>query len=263
MIGSGFLNAPGIRCQFEDRQAFAVWKSSSWIMCVTPPMDTSLLITVEFSNNGQDYTDSGVAFAYVAPSEIAALDPSVGPGAGGTLVTVSGAGFVRGKRMQCRFGSARPSEARWVSEHEVHCVSPPSPPANVSLSVTFNGEEFVAAPRRFVFEQHISVLALAPLFGPTTGNTPVVVLGQFTPSSSYMCRFGATAVEDRLQDGVPRTIRDLQDAGIKIWMLTGDKLETAENIAESCQLLKPRGAMDRYSISDAAEVETERIERGV
>lgn len=45
---------------------------------------------------------------------------------------------------------------------------------------------------------------------------------------------GATAVEDRLQDGVPKTIYDLQHAGIKIWMLTGDKLETAENIGESC-----------------------------
>lgn len=48
---------------------------------------------------------------------------------------------------------------------------------------------------------------------------------------------GATAVEDRLQDNVPQTIFDLQDAGIKIWMLTGDKLETAENIGFSCKLL--------------------------
>jgi magnesium-transporting ATPase (P-type) len=49
---------------------------------------------------------------------------------------------------------------------------------------------------------------------------------------------GATAVEDRLQDNVPETINDLQEAGIKIWMLTGDKLETAENIGYSCKLLK-------------------------
>ncbi len=48
---------------------------------------------------------------------------------------------------------------------------------------------------------------------------------------------GATCVEDRLQDNVPETISDLQSAGIKIWMLTGDKLETAENIGYSCKLL--------------------------
>ena len=38
---------------------------------------------------------------------------------------------------------------------------------------------------------------------------------------------GATAIEDRLQDGVRETIADLKAAGINVWMATGDKLETA------------------------------------
>lgn len=38
---------------------------------------------------------------------------------------------------------------------------------------------------------------------------------------------GATAIEDRLQDGVPEAIADLKRAGIRIWVATGDKLETA------------------------------------
>ncbi|XP_051960985.1 phospholipid-transporting ATPase IC [Xyrauchen texanus] len=48
---------------------------------------------------------------------------------------------------------------------------------------------------------------------------------------------GATAIEDKLQDGVPETIAKLAKADIKIWVLTGDKKETAENIGYSCQLL--------------------------
>lgn len=52
-----------------------------------------------------------------------------------------------------------------------------------------------------------------------------------------MTVMGATAIEDRLQDGVPETIRDLGRAGIKTWVLTGDKPETAINIGRSCQLL--------------------------
>ncbi|KAJ8918051.1 hypothetical protein NQ315_011507 [Exocentrus adspersus] len=48
---------------------------------------------------------------------------------------------------------------------------------------------------------------------------------------------GVTAIEDRLQDGVPQTIANLILAGIKIWVLTGDKQETAINIGYSCQLL--------------------------
>ena len=48
---------------------------------------------------------------------------------------------------------------------------------------------------------------------------------------------GATAIEDRLQDGVPDTIHTLQTAGIKVWVLTGDRQETAINIGMSCKLL--------------------------
>ncbi|ROW12833.1 hypothetical protein VMCG_00743 [Cytospora schulzeri] len=48
---------------------------------------------------------------------------------------------------------------------------------------------------------------------------------------------GATAIEDRLQDGVPETIHTLQQAGIKVWVLTGDRQETAVNIGMSCKLL--------------------------
>lgn len=48
---------------------------------------------------------------------------------------------------------------------------------------------------------------------------------------------GATAIEDRLQDGVPETIHTLQQAGIKVWVLTGDRQETAINIGMSCKLL--------------------------
>ena len=49
---------------------------------------------------------------------------------------------------------------------------------------------------------------------------------------------GSTIVEDKLQDKVPETIRDMRLAGIKIWMLTGDKLDTALNIGLSCNLIK-------------------------
>ena len=48
---------------------------------------------------------------------------------------------------------------------------------------------------------------------------------------------GATIVEDKLQENVPETIRDMRLANIKIWMLTGDKMDTAENIAKSCNLI--------------------------
>ncbi|XP_058724364.1 phospholipid-transporting ATPase 2-like isoform X1 [Vicia villosa] len=50
---------------------------------------------------------------------------------------------------------------------------------------------------------------------------------------------GVTAIEDRLQDGVPETIETLRKAGINFWMLTGDKQNTAIQIALSCNFISP------------------------
>ncbi|XP_066393576.1 phospholipid-transporting ATPase 1-like isoform X5 [Miscanthus floridulus] len=48
---------------------------------------------------------------------------------------------------------------------------------------------------------------------------------------------GATGIDDKLQDGVPEAIEKLREAGIKVWVLTGDKQETAISIGYSCKLL--------------------------
>jgi phospholipid-translocating ATPase len=73
---------------------------------------------------------------------------------------------------------------------------------------------------------------------------------------------GASAIEDKLQKGVPETIDKLRRANIKIWMLTGDKRETAINIAHSATLCRPgsdlftldveKGSLD-VQLTDLAE----------
>ena len=52
-----------------------------------------------------------------------------------------------------------------------------------------------------------------------------------------MMLIGSTAIEDLLQDRVVETIINLKEAGIILWVLTGDKIETAINIGYSCSLL--------------------------
>jgi len=54
---------------------------------------------------------------------------------------------------------------------------------------------------------------------------------------SGLTLIGSTIVEDKLQDSVPEVIKELRQADIKIWMLTGDKLSTAYNIGLSCNLI--------------------------
>ncbi|KAL5115523.1 drs2 neo1 protein [Pleosporales sp. CAS-2024a] len=67
----------------------------------------------------------------------------------------------------------------------------------------------------------------------------------------------ATAIEDKLQQGVPEAIDKLRRAKIKMWMLTGDKRETAINIGYSCRLIKD------YSSVTVLDDETGEVEHSI
>ncbi|KAJ3155433.1 hypothetical protein HDU86_004337 [Geranomyces michiganensis] len=68
---------------------------------------------------------------------------------------------------------------------------------------------------------------------------------------------GATAIEDKLQDGVPECIATLMSAGLKVWVLTGDKMETAINIGFSCNLLTRDMRLILVRGDDASTTSTE------
>lgn len=73
---------------------------------------------------------------------------------------------------------------------------------------------------------------------------------------------GATALEDKLQEGVPEAIEMLHKAGIKLWILTGDKVQTAIEIGYSCNLLKQD--MDVMILSATSHEEAKsKIEAGL
>ena len=66
---------------------------------------------------------------------------------------------------------------------------------------------------------------------------------------------GATAIQDKLQEGAADTIKALKNAQIKVWVLTGDKIETAINIGYACGLLD--NSMQRFIIEDKCEGQLE------
>ncbi|XP_062205808.1 phospholipid-transporting ATPase 3-like isoform X1 [Phragmites australis] len=71
---------------------------------------------------------------------------------------------------------------------------------------------------------------------------------------------GCTAIEDKLQEGVPACIETLSAAGIKIWVLTGDKMETAINIAYACSLVN--NDTKQFIISSETDAIREAEDRG-
>ncbi|KAL8694468.1 MAG: hypothetical protein Q9218_000880 [Villophora microphyllina] len=80
---------------------------------------------------------------------------------------------------------------------------------------------------------------------------------------------GATAIEDKLQQGVPETIDKLRRAGIHIFMLTGDKIQTAVNIGHSARMIKDYSSItildhdsDMSTVSQSIAAATLEITRG-
>eukprot|EP01083_Nonionella_stella_P269913 913574_1 len=77
--------------------------------------------------------------------------------------------------------------------------------------------------------------------------------------ASAQCELlGCTAIEDKLQESVPETISAMLDGNINVWVLTGDKQKTAENIGIACNLLEPamerKGLLFRLVVAEAHEL---------
>uniref|UniRef100_A0A672T8F7 Phospholipid-transporting ATPase n=1 Tax=Sinocyclocheilus grahami TaxID=75366 RepID=A0A672T8F7_SINGR len=64
------------------------------------------------------------------------------------------------------------------------------------------------------------------------------LMAMYNQVETGMSLIGATAVEDRLQEEAAETMEALQGAGMKVWVLTGDKMETAKSTCYACRLFQ-------------------------
>ena len=90
--------------------------------------------------------------------------PRAGPGGGGTVVSIEGAGFAFSTRLKCRFGWTE-VPATFVSEAEVRCAAPPGDAGPTALAVSGNGQDFVDVPAGFAYEAAPVVHGVAPPLG--------------------------------------------------------------------------------------------------
>uniref|UniRef100_A0A8C5P6W0 Phospholipid-transporting ATPase n=1 Tax=Leptobrachium leishanense TaxID=445787 RepID=A0A8C5P6W0_9ANUR len=81
----------------------------------------------------------------------------------------------------------------------------------------------------------------------TLHNREQIMSDLYEEMEQNLLLLGATAIEDKLQEGVSETIRLMREGNIKVWMLTGDKQETAVNIGYSCDLLTKDMQIVEYS----------------
>ncbi|CAM9657218.1 unnamed protein product, partial [Ectocarpus fasciculatus] len=216
--GTGFLNSTTAFCRFGDGgivSVDAIFDSTS-VLCTSPPKDDSLpsQVTVEVTNNGLDWTSSGVVYTYLPPITINGISPKVGPLSGGTVVRVSGSGFEdatagSGKKLLCRFGRSVVTAAVTGVSGDALCVVPTYQSVGaVSFEVSMNGVDYTSDGWTFHYSPDINVESAWPLAGPESGGTAVTVTGTgFVGVHAIMCEFGSlgTLVPGRWMDSTTVT----------------------------------------------------------
>ena len=118
-IGTSFVAGIGAMCSFGTVRASATVATTSSLSCIAPA-HTAGPVTVTVSMNNNDFSTSGVAFTYMSAAVQTSLQPALGPTAGGTVVSVTGSGFVTA--MWCQFAASAVS-ATYVSVTRVLCAA--------------------------------------------------------------------------------------------------------------------------------------------
>jgi hypothetical protein len=118
-----FFHSSSALCRFGTSSfAPVAYISHTNVSCAAPPNQEGPM-SVEYSLNGVDFTQSGRTFVYSAPSMALSVFPARGPATGGTRVRVQGHHFEQDT--VCRFGDVEAVAVEFRSKEEIVCVSPP------------------------------------------------------------------------------------------------------------------------------------------
>ena len=153
---------------------------------------------LEVSLNSQENTLSEVGFSYYAEPVVSRLHLERGPVAGGTNVTVTGSSFRGGSEYRCRFGGkGSVVHGTYRAERDaLHCMAPPQGPANASVEVSLNAQQFTTSGVKFEYYALVRVSHAVPIAGPPGGGTQLTVHGEgFSRGLTgwYRCQYGGGA----------------------------------------------------------------------
>ncbi|CAM9134493.1 unnamed protein product, partial [Chrysoparadoxa australica] len=158
--------------------------------------ETGSSVPVEVTQNGQDYTGSGIMFEYQSVISVESLEPRHGPVSGGTEVLVRGEGFSQGSKLMCRFGEATARALRFLDSNTIVCAAPAALISGpVAVEVSNNGAAFSETGVLYQYDTEIEIARVLPHLGPSSGNFSVNVIGgPFEEEGELLCRFGAHVV---------------------------------------------------------------------
>ena len=270
VIADALPSAQLVYCLFGALPSAAFVYSSTQLVCVAPlapPGDASLRLAYSstadseveiesaLNDKTKDVLSSRATFQYLPTALVTALEPSVAPVFGGTVVTVRGLHFAShthgglpstpisshlsvspvassAAQLLCRFGDVQ-VPAELINSTALRCVSPLHAATLLAVEVSFNGLDFTGSGVLFDVAA-FSITGVSPSHGPVAGGTPLAVhLDSLPQGVPLFCRFG-TAAFTQLVAAVPTpngTVVQVCDPSpvsrISPFPLTFDRLDRA------------------------------------
>eukprot|EP01043_Picozoa_sp_COSAG02_P041650 COSAG02_NODE_3470_length_6690_cov_2.641784_1_plen_892_part_10 len=225
------INATLLRTQELGLETELVWNEiPAFNMSVA-----NMSVFLKFSNNGQQYVSNQLRFTYYQPVSVLGLDPTNGPDSGATEIIVTGQNFLPGPGLKCRFGDPNDADmkqnftvapddktlekmnvdpavanasrtyfelspmvvdAKFFSPSKVTCRAPEWIPANMTVRVTNNDQQYGATSQNYEYYSAPHVHRIVPHVGPIRGGTQVTLYGEsFLPDKNLGCIFDGIRVE--------------------------------------------------------------------
>jgi len=173
---------------FAGNAATNIVVVSSTSITATTPAGSAGAVNVTVTANGQSGGLSN-GFTYVSAPTVSSVSPNVGPLAGGTAVTITGANFASPATVM--FGSTAATTVTVVSGTSITATTPAGSAGAVNVTVTANGQSGTLN-NGYTYASAPTVSSVSPNVGPLAGGTAVTITGaNFASPATVM--FGSTA----------------------------------------------------------------------
>ncbi len=173
--GSGFLSGANVTIGGTSCIDLTV-VSPTQINCVTTPHSPGSVDVVISNPDGQvGALSNGFTYVKEPPPVIFTVTPSLGSPDGGTLVAISGSGFVSGLLID--FGGVNCPVAAYVDSSQVYCVTGPHAGGTVDVTLTNPDGQFAVRSGAFLYQILFSLTAVSPSAGGLNGGTQLSLTG--------------------------------------------------------------------------------------
>ena len=195
VYGQDFIDSELLFCRFGSNTVSATYLSAERINCIAPQSITAEMVTVEVSNNGQDFTANGVLFQYHLHPVITEIVPSSGPIGGGTLLEIHGENFTNSTSMMCLFGDRPQRFATFINSSLITCLSSATPRMedhDVIFQFTMNALDYYSNNQSLIWNFYPSphIRYFVPSFMEIGFYDDILVHGTFFKNDSGIkCKF--------------------------------------------------------------------------